>query len=445
MEVPQELVNHVRTLQEDTECAVRVNGPLSPFFSIASGVKQGDPIAPFLFNLALEGAIGDLHQDQEHPELLEQPAILAFADDLAVAAETKEELAAFSGEIERNAARLGLKLSPKTGFMVVTRRPQDPRHGNQLRVGPHVFKRVTAFKCLGSTVSEDGKMYKEFRQRVLGGLRACSNDLKQCLHALHDTGATVASLTFDGNSVNVTMTECLGAQMDARRPDFQPWFLHPVSQAKVFVVLDAAHMIKLLWRNILGNSTVKILDSNNREIKWLYLVKLHEFQDREGLLAGNKHPDCFGCEATAEYIRIADMVFDILNSKNFHAKKKQNRPICQENYGLFKKLCEEGRRYICGLQCSQSVHKVLEHMGLSSEETQRMLNLDQMADTEVLTDGQQEQDTGGEDVDVGEGPGEGTDGEHDEHGVRGPDEALGSDDVVQTEVKSGNWFEELFL
>ncbi|KAE8737576.1 hypothetical protein FOCC_FOCC016960, partial [Frankliniella occidentalis] len=49
MGVPQELVNHIKTAQENTKCAVQVNGLLPLFF--ASGVKQGDPIAPLLFNL----------------------------------------------------------------------------------------------------------------------------------------------------------------------------------------------------------------------------------------------------------------------------------------------------------------------------------------------------------------------------------------------------------
>ncbi|KAK3920202.1 Putative uncharacterized transposon-derived protein [Frankliniella fusca] len=61
-----------------------------------------------------------------------QQLILAFADDLAVAAASKEELVAFCGEIERNAARFGLKISPKTEYMVVSRRPRDVKEIREL-------------------------------------------------------------------------------------------------------------------------------------------------------------------------------------------------------------------------------------------------------------------------------------------------------------------------
>ncbi|KAK3917587.1 LOW QUALITY PROTEIN: DNA transposase [Frankliniella fusca] len=202
-----------------------------------------------------------------------------------------------------------------------------------------------------------------FFMNSMGGV-ARSNILKQCLQHLHETGVTIASLTFDGNAANLTMTECLGANLEPLSANWQPWFKHPCTDAKVFIVLDAAHMIKL-WRNILGNDNVKLFDSNNREIKWEFLVRLHEFQDREGLLAGTKvrkrHinfqtnkmkvrlaaqllslstsdallylskkqiPGFSGSEATSEYIRVADM----------------------ENYHLLKKLCEEGKKYILGLK-----------------------------------------------------------------------------------------------
>ena len=33
---------------------------------------------------------------------------------------------------------------------------------------------------------------------------------------------------------------------------------------------------------------MKLVDKNNREFKWECLVKLHQHQEREGLLAGNR-------------------------------------------------------------------------------------------------------------------------------------------------------------
>ncbi|KAK3907553.1 putative E3 ubiquitin-protein ligase makorin-2, partial [Frankliniella fusca] len=95
------------------------------------------------------------------------------------------------------------------------------------------------------------------------------------------------------------------------------------------------------------------LSYGGMEIKWEYLVKLHNLQDREGLLYGirvrkahiafqhNKqkvklathtadaletlrekgYSDFNGSEATEDFIRHADSIFDIFNSKNLNAEK----------------------------------------------------------------------------------------------------------------------------
>ncbi|KAK3907550.1 DNA transposase [Frankliniella fusca] len=216
-----------------------------------------------------------------------------------------------------------------------------------------------------------------------------ANIMKECLLYLDKTGATVASVTFDGNSSNISCVESLGACLNPMKVKWQPWFIHPSPQRKgqkVYVILDPAHMLKL-WRNTFGNESIQLLDAKDTKIKFDYLKKLHELQQTEGLLAGNrlrqrhvfyerekmkvrlaaqllsrstadaleylrdglKMPDFKDCAGTVEFIGLADVIFDILNSRNCQATEKQKQPLSANNINLVRSVNNKAIQYIKAL------------------------------------------------------------------------------------------------
>lgn len=87
--------------------------------------------------------------------------------------------------------------------------------------------------------------------------------LDKGLRFFYDSGAVVTSLTFDGNYVNFIMCEKLGACFD---PDnLKPHFQHPVTNTRVYTILDNAHAIKNV-RNTL--STHVLINLLGGEIKF---------------------------------------------------------------------------------------------------------------------------------------------------------------------------------
>lgn len=81
-----------------------------------------------------------------------------------------------------------------------------------------------------------------------------ANIIKIVLSSLHEIGANIVNITMDGCASNIATMQCLGANISADNP--RPFFMHPQTREKVYVLLDACHMIKLI-RN--GFTTCKNL------------------------------------------------------------------------------------------------------------------------------------------------------------------------------------------
>ncbi len=100
---------------------------------------------------------------------------------------------------------------------------------------------------------------------------------------LESNGLAAVSVTCDGPSANKAMMSELGVNLDSR--NIVPYFYSPGGK-KVYFILDFPHMIKLV-RNTLQKQQ-SIIDSRGRVIHWKYLVALEKLQSQEGLRCGNR-------------------------------------------------------------------------------------------------------------------------------------------------------------
>jgi len=55
--IPNKLINMCKTCVQKTRSADRIEGTWSSFFENKTDLKQGDPLSPILFNLALQKVI----------------------------------------------------------------------------------------------------------------------------------------------------------------------------------------------------------------------------------------------------------------------------------------------------------------------------------------------------------------------------------------------------
>lgn len=106
------------------------------------------------------------------------------------------------------------------------------------------------------------------------------------LEELHERGIRVVCVTMDGHASNISMCTQLGCQLKANSlVPLKTFFAHPVTGEKVFVMMDACHMLKLA-RNML--QAYSPITSSTGQINWTFIVQLNEVQVKDGLHAANK-------------------------------------------------------------------------------------------------------------------------------------------------------------
>ncbi|CAI2357318.1 unnamed protein product [Caenorhabditis sp. 36 PRJEB53466] len=96
---PEEIVHVIKDIYNGASIRVKSKNEKSNQIKLNSGVKQGDPISPTLFNMCLEGVIRKhLDTSSGHKCLKTKVKILAFADDMAILSDSKKQL---QEELER--------------------------------------------------------------------------------------------------------------------------------------------------------------------------------------------------------------------------------------------------------------------------------------------------------------------------------------------------------
>lgn len=111
--------------------AIKVNGEMSPPVDVRVGVKQGDPMSPLLFNLALDPMIDTLERYGLGYKLGDQQiTTLAFADDLVLVSGSWEGMAHNILILEEFCNLTGLRIQPKKCHGFFTQKTRRARQVN---------------------------------------------------------------------------------------------------------------------------------------------------------------------------------------------------------------------------------------------------------------------------------------------------------------------------
>jgi len=142
---------------------------LSSFFENKTGFKQGDPLSPILFNLALQKMIQSIKVVPSGIGIgKEQLNVLAYADDIVLIVKNEIEIRKLIVEMENIARNFGLQINQeKTKYITVERKNSLKKNNTgHLKIKNYKFERVENFKYLGFKLNEDSNNHIDLQERI---------------------------------------------------------------------------------------------------------------------------------------------------------------------------------------------------------------------------------------------------------------------------------------
>ncbi|KAK4468373.1 hypothetical protein MN116_000167 [Schistosoma mekongi] len=174
--VPQKYINLIKALYSVTTGRVRAYGELSRETSSSSGVRQGCPLSPFLFNFIIDVLleISLTSFKSSGISLLPGGSLvdLEYVDDVVIFGEDAHSIQGLLNTLSNNAGMFGMRFSPPKCKMLL----QDwPASFPKLVIGSEVIECVDRFTYLGSLITPGGSVSDEISARIQKARLAFAN------------------------------------------------------------------------------------------------------------------------------------------------------------------------------------------------------------------------------------------------------------------------------
>ena len=168
--IPTKLINIIKDLYHKAKSCIRVDNEFTDWFLTTIGVRQKCLLSPDLFNLFLENIMSeafaectDLGINIDGCRLKD----LRFADDIALLADSEEDLQTLINKVHEISKKYGMEISiPKTKTMVFDSNSKDPVKAN-IQIENTTLDQVDKFKYLGVTFTASNDSTTEIRCRLM--------------------------------------------------------------------------------------------------------------------------------------------------------------------------------------------------------------------------------------------------------------------------------------
>ena len=178
--IPKKLLNLIKSYYESTRSKVRCYNTTTDLFEIVSGVRQGCPLSPTIFNYAIDFILGHALEGFPGVQLSRSVVVkdLDYADDIAIFGASYLEVQSVIDQIAQVSALVGLKInSTKTKVMSAGIPAQDTV---PITLGGTALEEVSSFSYLGSTVTPNGQSADDVTTRI-NKAHSAFGRLQRCL------------------------------------------------------------------------------------------------------------------------------------------------------------------------------------------------------------------------------------------------------------------------
>jgi hypothetical protein len=164
--LPPKLLRLIKLFYLKPGNRVLVNGELSNRFETRTGVRQGCPLSPIIFNFIIDWILRISLQNFSGVKISPRVSItdLDYADDIAILAESYIELQSVVERIDVVSRSVGLRIN--TDKSKVFSCCVNPSEKIPIQLGSEIMEEVGVFKYLGSNIRPDGQCTDEITCRI---------------------------------------------------------------------------------------------------------------------------------------------------------------------------------------------------------------------------------------------------------------------------------------
>jgi hypothetical protein len=183
MKIGGNLLNSIRAIYTNCQACVNINKHCTDWFDTNFGVRQGDPLSPTLFGLYINDLANDINSCNSGISPGSKLNILLYADDIAMIADTEENLQNMIDRLFDWCKKWRLRVNIEKTNTVHFRNKSCPSSDFEFHYGSQRIKLVSKYKYLGviltehldysiiaETLADSGKralgaIYSKFRQQ----------------------------------------------------------------------------------------------------------------------------------------------------------------------------------------------------------------------------------------------------------------------------------------
>jgi hypothetical protein len=164
------LIRLTKASMENSTYHVKIGTIMTDGFKVGTGLKQGDGLAPSLFNITLQYVTRKLSVQNTSIIFHKSMQLIGYADDINIMGRPKRAISELYEELKERANEVGLIMNvEKTKAMVQGSRPAK---GRTLTAGDHNIEIVRRFKYSGKIMTP---MMKWKKSELLAANKAYSS------------------------------------------------------------------------------------------------------------------------------------------------------------------------------------------------------------------------------------------------------------------------------